>query len=93
MAVSDADNENNRGMNPAVAEIYAAWLSSEQKLDEHKKRLRAAVAAYVEGTGPDPTSLILDLATLREECNSICASLVYTVRRLSEQDGSGGPAA
>jgi hypothetical protein len=87
MTASDAQNKDTRAISPVVAEIYGAWLSREQRLDEHKKLVRAAVAAYAAGTGPDPTALMAQLAELREDCNSICASLVYTVRRLKEEKG------
>lgn len=71
--------------NPVVAELYAAWRAREQKLDEHKKQVRAAVQAFADGTGPDPTRLIADLADLREDCNSVCSSLVWAVRRAKGQ--------
>ncbi len=71
--------------NAVVAELYAAWMERERRLDEHKKKVRAAVAAYAQGTGPDPTRLLSELQEMREDCNSVCASVVMAVKRARGQ--------
>ena len=65
---------------PVVAELHRAWKDRERRLDEFKQVVRAAVDAFAEGTGPDPTPLLQELAEMRQESNSVCASLVWTIR-------------
>lgn len=65
---------------PVVAELFSAWQACEQRLDQHKQVVRAAVVAYAKGTGPDPTRLMADLADMREDCKDVCASLVRSIQ-------------
>ena len=68
-----------------VAELFAAWRLREQQLDEHKQKFRAAVEAYAKGTGPDPTLLMVELTEMRDDCRSVCTSLVRAIRLARER--------
>lgn len=89
MSASDQNKESGAlasvASHPVVAELYAAWIAREQKLDQHKAKVKLAVAAFADGTGPDPSRMITELAEMREDCNSVCYSLVTAVRRAKGQ--------
>ncbi len=66
-------------LDPVVSELLTAWMAREDEFDKQRRQLRAAVVAYADQTGKNPTPALSFLSSLREECDAILRSLIACI--------------